>query len=316
MSSFDLRLLLASPAFEVRSFLLGLVVGSFANVCIHRLPLGQSVVRPPSRCPSCAALIAAQRQRARARAGCGSAAAAAPAAPHLAPLSRGGAPERPALPRPGRALRADAGQPLVTMALATVLVILALIDLEHQILPDVITLPACWSGSWWAPFSPGAFVADRWPRRVGSPPWFAGMVLGWIAGATRARPRPDDMVVLLAFLGWQWWSACPDPGTAAVAGYLLMAASPRPPGTTVRKRWARATGRWWRCWAPFSACRGPCSRVPGHPGRRHHGLTLLALGRGSRRMKIPLGTFLALGGLAVLFAGAPLLRWYGSLYRG
>jgi leader peptidase (prepilin peptidase)/N-methyltransferase len=32
---------------------LGLCVGSFLNVCIHRLPLGQSVVSPGSRCPKC-----------------------------------------------------------------------------------------------------------------------------------------------------------------------------------------------------------------------------------------------------------------------
>ena len=38
-------------------FLLGLVVGSFLNVLIHRLPAGQSVVFPGSRCPACAAPI-------------------------------------------------------------------------------------------------------------------------------------------------------------------------------------------------------------------------------------------------------------------
>ena len=32
---------------------LGLVVGSFLNVCIVRWPEGESVVRPPSRCPKC-----------------------------------------------------------------------------------------------------------------------------------------------------------------------------------------------------------------------------------------------------------------------
>ncbi len=33
--------------------LLGAVVGSFLNVVVYRLPLGQSVVSPPSRCPKC-----------------------------------------------------------------------------------------------------------------------------------------------------------------------------------------------------------------------------------------------------------------------
>ncbi len=35
------------------TFVFGLIVGSFLNVCIHRLPLGQSIVAPPSHCPKC-----------------------------------------------------------------------------------------------------------------------------------------------------------------------------------------------------------------------------------------------------------------------
>jgi leader peptidase (prepilin peptidase)/N-methyltransferase len=31
----------------------GLLVGSFLNVCIMRLPRGRSVISPPSNCPRC-----------------------------------------------------------------------------------------------------------------------------------------------------------------------------------------------------------------------------------------------------------------------
>jgi leader peptidase (prepilin peptidase)/N-methyltransferase len=34
-------------------FVFGSMVGSFLNVCIHRMPLGQSIVSPPSHCPHC-----------------------------------------------------------------------------------------------------------------------------------------------------------------------------------------------------------------------------------------------------------------------
>ena len=38
-------------------FVFGAMVGSFLNVCIVRIPKGESVVHPPSRCPKCKAVI-------------------------------------------------------------------------------------------------------------------------------------------------------------------------------------------------------------------------------------------------------------------
>ena len=38
-------------------FVFGLVIGSFLNVCIYRIPIGKSIVYPPSSCPSCNARI-------------------------------------------------------------------------------------------------------------------------------------------------------------------------------------------------------------------------------------------------------------------
>jgi leader peptidase (prepilin peptidase)/N-methyltransferase len=41
-------------------FLFGLAAGSFFNVCIHRLPGGKSIVFPPSHCPQCGKRLAAR----------------------------------------------------------------------------------------------------------------------------------------------------------------------------------------------------------------------------------------------------------------
>lgn len=47
----------ASPFLAFAAFLFGLVVGSFLNVVIHRLPRGESLAFPASHCPACRAPV-------------------------------------------------------------------------------------------------------------------------------------------------------------------------------------------------------------------------------------------------------------------
>jgi len=50
--------LLMLAGFVAIAFVFGLLIGSFLNVVIHRLPLGQSISLPASHCPSCDTPIA------------------------------------------------------------------------------------------------------------------------------------------------------------------------------------------------------------------------------------------------------------------
>ena len=51
---------LTTVVFLVYAAVLGLIVGSYLNVVIYRLPLGLSTVLPRSRCPVCASPIRAR----------------------------------------------------------------------------------------------------------------------------------------------------------------------------------------------------------------------------------------------------------------
>ncbi len=44
--------------FNIAAFIFGSFFGSFANVCVHRIPKRQSIVFPPSHCPFCKSKIA------------------------------------------------------------------------------------------------------------------------------------------------------------------------------------------------------------------------------------------------------------------
>ena len=121
--------------------LVGAAVGSFLNVVVHRLPLGESIVRPGSRCPSCGTPLRARDNlpliswlllRGRCRT-CG------------APIS----PRYPAIELLTAALfvtvalvRGVDEDLVLELPFAAVLVAVGAIDLEHRIVPNRIVVPA------------------------------------------------------------------------------------------------------------------------------------------------------------------------------
>jgi leader peptidase (prepilin peptidase)/N-methyltransferase len=133
--------------------LTGLLVGSFLNVCIHRIPLGKSVVFPASHCPRCGAPIRPWDNvpvvswlilRAKCRVCRG-------------PIS----PRYPAIELANGFLWLAAARAALSPAdfvaaalFSSACLVLVFIDFDHQILPDAITLPLAAAGLALAFFSP------------------------------------------------------------------------------------------------------------------------------------------------------------------
>lgn len=266
-------------------FLVGLAVGSFLNVCIYRLPRGESIVHPRSRCPHCQAQIAAYDN--------------IPLLSYL--LLRGRC----------RYCRHPIAvfYPLVELASASLLLflylryglspvgwrnavfallllVLIVSDLRDRILPDRVTLPGLVAGllfSFWVPVGDGSAAllarlagwdAPAWLRSFGDAALgaFVWAALFYSVGELFYRVRRIEGlglgdVKMVALLG-------------AFLGLKL---------TLVTILFACLLGI-----------------VLG-------GLYMLLRCTGTR-YALPLGTFLGLAGLVALFWGPSLLRMYFSLF--
>ncbi|MFO7813795.1 MAG: prepilin peptidase [Pelovirga sp.] len=205
----------------VFAFALGTIVGSFLNVCIYRIPAEKSIVSPPSSCPACSHQIRWFEN--------------IPILSYLFLRGRCSACRIKISPR-YPAVEALTGllfvltfyyfgfsaATIVYMVFVAALVVITFIDLDHQIIPDVISLPGILVG-----FVGSFFI-----------PWLAwydsifGILLGggsllavaWIYEKLTGREGMGggDIKLLAmfgAFLGWQ--AVFPIIFLASLAGTLV-----------------------------------------------------------------------------------------------
>lgn len=244
--------------------LFGLVVGSFLNVVIYRLPLGQSLATPPSRCRKCGyslrwfdniPILSWVFLRGRCRK-CG---VRVSWQYPLVELITGVLFVLVVWLTPMG--------PLVASRLILVCILIALfgIDLEHQILPNSITLPGIVIGVLFSLIAAPGIKDALIGVLIG------GGILYAIAGAYYLWRREEGMgmgdvkmlAMIGAFLGWK-----------AVLVTLVLAS--------------------------FSGA--------------FIGLGMMAVQRGGMKYALPFGTFLALGSLAAMFVGEPLVTWYAGFF--
>ncbi|UCF90034.1 MAG: prepilin peptidase [Desulfobacterales bacterium] len=138
---------------EIFSFLFGLCIGSFLNVCIYRLPVSKSIVHPRSMCPHCGSFIDFYDN-----------------IPILSYLWIKGRCRHCRTPIPFRYPVVEflgglfalgtylkfgfTFEAILYYAFIATLLVITFIDIDHQIIPDIITLsgiPLCFAASFFLP---------------------------------------------------------------------------------------------------------------------------------------------------------------------
>ena len=262
--------------------LLGLLLGSFANVLIHRLPIERSIVWPGSRCPGCDAAIrwydnlplvswVALRGRCRS---CGVAISPLyPAVEAAAGLLLAGICLQQGLTLRGAALS----------WLAISILALVPIDQRYGILPDRITLPGIIAGLAFSIFTtePGLRSATIGAAAGGGVPLMIRALYGGYA-RLRHGPAPVD-----------------PPGDAPVDADA--------------SREGMGLGD-VKMLAMVGAFLGPASVVLTIVMGSMIGTLVVAprliLGRLSHRSPVPFGPFLGVAAVLALFWGDAIIDWY------
>jgi leader peptidase (prepilin peptidase)/N-methyltransferase len=188
----------------ISAILFGAVIGSFLNVCIHRLPRKESVISPRSRCPECATPIAWYDNipvfsylwlRARCRV-CGRGISwryplveALNAAGYGLIIWRFG-------------LSASA---LVYLVLWSALIVISFIDLDHMIIPDRITIPGIILG-----LGVGTLLLPHWWDSLlgllvgGGILYFMAWISPYLFGKEGMGGGDIKLLAMIgAFLGWK-----------------------------------------------------------------------------------------------------------------
>jgi leader peptidase (prepilin peptidase)/N-methyltransferase len=187
-------------------FSLGIIVGSFSNVCIYRIPRNESVIYPASHCPKCRTkikpvdnipLLSYILLKGRCR-NCGSKISIQyPVVEFLTGL----------IYLIIYLIYGLSIQSLVYIILSSALIIIAFIDLKEQIIPDIISLPGIIIGlilSFIVPYI--SFINSALGALVGG-----GIILiiAWVGSIIFKKEAMGGGDVKLAamigaFLGWRY----------------------------------------------------------------------------------------------------------------
>jgi len=187
-------------------FILGLIVGSFCNVCIYRIPKNESIIYPASHCPKCRTtikpvdnipLLSYALLKGRCR-NCGSKISTQyPIVELLTGI----------IYLIIYLIYGLSIQSLVYIILSSALIIIAFIDLNEQIVPDVISLPGIGVGlilSFFVPYL--SFINSALGVVVGGGIILIIALVGSMIFKKEAMGGGDVKLAAMigAFLGWRY----------------------------------------------------------------------------------------------------------------